>query len=69
MATACPGTDVIRPESPEGTICDALIFAVPEDGSREQGGSGKDPHHPISVRQLGYSSGCPRPQWEAPAEQ
>jgi hypothetical protein len=57
VASACSGTDIIRSESPEGTICNDLVSMVM--GGREQEGSRRDPyhpHHPISVRQLGYSS-------------
>lgn len=28
VATACSGTGIIRPESPDGTICDDLISMV-----------------------------------------
>lgn len=56
----CSGTDIIRSESPEGPICDDLVFTILDDGGRGQGGSRRAPHYPISVRQLGCSltPGC-----------
>lgn len=53
VATACSGADFIRSESPEGPICDDLVFMVLDDGGGGEEGSRRAPHLPISVRQLG----------------
>lgn len=54
VATACSGTDAIRSESPEGTVCDDLVSMVMGVGNRKAAeGTLITPPHPISVRQLG----------------
>lgn len=53
VATACCGTDIIRSESPEGPICDDLVFMVLDDEGGGEGSSRRAPPLSISVRQLG----------------
>lgn len=53
VATACCGTDIIRSESPEGPICDDLVFMVLDDGGGREGSSRRAPHLPVSVDSWG----------------